>query len=426
MNTEDHNSNINHDRYRYLPILSLVLLIALAALTLKIYRQRPPKNLRQKLASFQLTLQLIPEYYENIDEDQLFEAAMKGVVDILDDPYSSYFSPEQLKQSDIAAEGEFGGVGIHAAPSNGNALIVRVIANGPGDAAGLKQGDIITEADGDLAETIGFQKLISIIRGRPDTPVDLTIKSPETGEEKEVTIVRELIDVAPVERKILNNNTALLEFKGFNKRSVEALKKELHYLSEEAQINALILDLRDNPGGLLNTAVEIADMFLPDGRIVALEYAGKEPRKEEFFASEDILLPTEIPMAIIVNERSASAAELLSGALQSYGRAKIIGTNTVGKGSVDSIFSLPDGSGLGLKIAHYIVGDDMRIEGVGIEPDIVIGEMPELSEMPDWDERKKWLKKYEEMRELQENHALEYLEQEIGGDEHEKNDQQKN
>ncbi len=414
MNNNDHRKEIKfYYRYRHLPILSLILLIALAALTVRIHLQRPSRDMRRKLASFQVALELIPEHYPHTSRDDLFQSAMQGIIDSLDDPYSRYLTPQQLRHSDAEAEGQFGGIGIRVAPLNGEAVILELMPDGSAGEANVQPGDIIIKVENHAVADMSFQEVVSAIRGKPGTKVNITFKNPKTDEVKQKDLERRMLEASPIQSEIIDDNIGIIRLPSFNLLNIQRLREELLNLLD-APIDALIVDLRDNPGGLLDAAVDIADMFIDSGRIVAVEYAGEKTEKDEFFATEDIVIPKDMPLAILVNGRSASAAELLAGSLQSLNRATVIGTNTFGKGSVDSIFTLPDGSGLVLKIASYIVGEDIKVEGEGVTPDLVVGEIPSPLELYEEEERREWMQKYREAMEIQEKKAVEYLVNIIG------------
>ncbi len=408
------NRNERYGKYRYLPFLSLLLLAAIAALGLRLHLMRPPADLRRKLASFRSALELIPEHYEDVDRDRLFEAAMRAVIESLDDPYSRYLTPSQLRQADAEVEGRFGGVGIQVSSANGEAVIVELMPEGAAQQTDLSPGDIIVNVNGREVETMSFQELISSIRGRPGTTVSLTVRRPETGEKSSDELERRLLDLAPVQWEFLPDGIALVQFRRFSVRSVADLREVLEEIRDEDGAKALILDLRDNPGGLLSAAVQIADMFLTGGRIVGMK-STKDGAEEETYATESTLFDPELPMVVLVNERSASASELLAGALQGRGRATVIGTNTVGKGVVDSLFSLPDGSGLVLKVADYTVGDDIAVEGKGIEPDIPAGELPPPPDTPGMEEIREWLQLSRQARAEQKQRAVEFLKEKRDG-----------
>ncbi len=351
---------------------------------------------------------MIPEHYPDTDDEQLFEAAMRGIIESLDDPYSRYLSPTQLHKADETVEGRFGGVGIQVRPVNGEALITGLIPGGAAEEASISSGNIIVKVNDTPAVDLTFQELVSAIRGKPGTTVDITLLDPETGEEKLFRLERTLLELAPVKWELLQDGIGFLRLQSFDAQSVAGIRQAWRDMNAERRVDALILDLRDNPGGLLEVAVLVADMFLEEGPIVSVK-ATKAGVIEEFRAEATTMVGTALPMAVLVDEGSASAAEILAGALQSHQRATVIGVNTVGKGSVDTLFGLPDGSGLALKVATYVAGKDMIIEGKGIEPDIISGELPPAPHRPDEKQVSEWIQKYVEAKSDQKERAFRFL-----------------
>ncbi len=400
--------NNNTYRHRYLPILSLALLAAVAAYGLRLYLLRPPEDIRRKTASFQVTLELIREYHPEIDTDRLFHAAMQSIIQGLNDPYSRYLTPAELQAAGVEIRGQFGGVGIRISPANGEAVIVGIVPGGAAQEAGIEPGDMIVSIDGVETSRMSFHELVSTVRGRPGTRVNIAVRKHDTEEEESHELRRTRLDTAPMQLQMVENGIAMIRLQEFSARTVGQLREILAEALREDAMKALILDLRDNPGGLLEVAVDIADMFLPEGRIATVRSLARGEDRE-IRARRTTLLPVEMPMAVLVNERSASASELLAGALQSHGRAGILGTGTVGKGAIESLFELPDGSGLALKVAVYTAGDDVAIESTGITPDIVVGEMPPPPPEPDPEQLREWLEKYRLARAQQQERAVEYI-----------------
>ncbi len=412
MKTENRSKHVDN---RYLPILSLALLGAVAGLALRLHLARPPAHIRRKVAAFQSALEVISLHYEDIDLDVLFQGAMHGLVEGLGDPYSRYLSRSELEQADAEVEGRFGGVGVVVQPAEGAIVIIELLPGGAAMQADLSPGDRIVGVDGMETVDMPFAEVVSSIRGRPGTRVRLTVKERDSGEEKTLELERRMLDLAPVEWELMPGGIGMIRLRSFSIRSTVHFREALDSLLEDGGMKALILDLRDNPGGLLDASVTIADMFLSGGRIVGVKGANK--RDDRVYEAKDgAVIPTDLPMAVLVNERSASASELLAGALQSNRRAAIIGTGTVGKGAVDSLFELPDGSGLVLKVADYTVGDDIKVEGRGIEPDMAVGEMPPPPYAAGVEELHEWILRHRQARQDQERHAVEYLREMLAAD----------
>jgi len=397
-------------QYRYLPWLSLLLCVLTGVWLVKYYLFRPPKEHRDRVTSFDLALEFIPDYYDGeVDEDKLYEAAMKAMIDSLDDPHSFYMNRYQVTHTDTQIEGEFGGVGVVIGPGDGVAIVTEVMADGPGAKAGLKAGDLIVAVDGKEVAEMSFIELVSRVRGKIGTEVQLTIKRADAGERETVKVTRDKITLETVTWEMLDGGVGYVQVRSqFDAHTEENIREALEELVKDDALKAVLLDLRGNTGGLLEQAVGIVDMFLAEGVIVSIESRNKEERAS-FDAKAETVIPVDLPMAILVDSRSASASEVVAGALQAQKRATLVGANTFGKGAVNRVFGLPDGSGVLLTVAHYTVGDGQEIEGKGLEPDVKVGKMPPLPDGNDTKARQEWLAAYNAAQKEQFDRAVELL-----------------
>lgn len=317
--------------------------------------------------------EIINRYYvepENIDDDALNEGAVRGIVAALNDPYSSYLSPEayELEQTDY--QGSFGGIGAQVSVNKDNRpIIVAPLDGTPAAEAGIKTGDIILEVDGVSTDTITLLEAINMIRGEIGTNVTLTILHEGESVPVEITLVRAEIN-APTVKSEMIDDIAYIQIMSFNEKTNEQVEAALESFDLD-NTSGIILDLRDNPGGLVTAVVDVASHFIKDGVVITL-------RDNEGNTQSKSVNPngtyTELPMVVLVNEYSASGSEVLSGVLQDYGRATIAGKTTFGKGSYDSFFPLSDGSAIYLTIGRWLTPNGREIEGQGITPDYELTE----------------------------------------------------
>ena len=331
----------------------------------------------EEFSKVQIVESIIKEnYLEDVEEDKLMDGQLKGLVQSLDDPYSQYLTPEEYEDLNQQTSGEYGGIGVIVTPGDDNLItVVSPIKGTPGEKAGLKPEDKIISVEGQEFMADEMDKAVKIMKGEPNTDVTLTImrKSKDGGNETfDVDITREKIRLETVETEILDGNIGYVNIASFDELTYEDFKEELDNL-EEQEVEGLVVDLRNNPGGLLDVTADIADEFLGEGVIV---YTENKNGEKEYYNSEKSKI--DLPLVVLVNEGSASASEILSGAIKDYGRGELIGTKTFGKGVVQRISELPsnDGSAIKLTISEYFTPNGTNIHGVGIEPDIVV-ELPD-------------------------------------------------
>jgi carboxyl-terminal processing protease len=314
------------------------------------------------------------DYIAKVDVTELYQAAMKGMVNSLGDKYSAYLSPSEYGLVLDEMRGEFTGVGISIARTGRLPLVMDVQPDGPADRAGVKRGDVIARVDGEDVAGMPLDKVASIIRGAAGTQVVLALRRPSTGAMLEVKLVRRTMVLPAVSWRMLEGGIGLLTIPSFDRHAARGVKGALAELQKQ-ELKGLILDLRGDPGGLLDQAAEVCDMFLDEGVIISMrgEHVASDSVLE---ATPGLALSPSVPMVVLVDEETASAAEITSGALQALGRASVVGTGTVGKGSVTDVHPLADGSGLMLTVARYELAGGKPVEGVGIRPDVVTGEVP--------------------------------------------------
>lgn len=334
---------------------------------------------RRKAAELRSALGLINAYYvegEAAGLDALTESALVGMIENLD-PYSEYLNFDRLKQLDEETSQEFGGIGVQVEMRDAFLTVIAPIAGSPGERAGLLRGDRIIGVDGKSIEGFDISEAISGLKGKPGTLVAILIERSGNDESFEVEVIRELIEVDNVHgAELLGSGIGYLRISQFGKRTGDEMVTAIESLLDQG-MKALTIDLRNNPGGLLDVAVEVVEKFVPKGQLVVYTKGRHEAMNEEWHAqsSGD---PYGFPIAILVNPGSASASEIVAGAMKDSGRAKLVGAKTYGKGSVQSILPLSGNSGLKLTTAKYYTPGGYVIHENGIEPDVVIEVSPEV------------------------------------------------
>jgi carboxyl-terminal processing protease len=318
------------------------------------------------------------DYVEETDNRTLIYGAIKGMLDTLD-PHSSFMSPEVYKEMQMETKGKFEGLGIVIEKREGILTVVSPIEDTPAFKAGIQSGDNIIKIDGESTEKMSLNEAAMKMRGPKGTKVTITITRKGLTKPKDITIVRDIIPLKSVRHEELEKGIGYIRITQFNEGTATDFEKALEKLGvlNGAPLKGLILDLRNNPGGLLDQAVKVADTFISSGVIVSIEGRNKEQRMK-FSAHTDGTV-VDYPLVVLVNGGSASGSEILAGALQDNGRALILGTQTFGKGSVQTIFPLKDGSGLKLTTARYYTPSGRSIQAMGIMPSITVpySEVPE-------------------------------------------------
>ncbi|MGB9766404.1 MAG: S41 family peptidase [Sulfurihydrogenibium sp.] len=324
----------------------------------------------QIIRTYTDVLKLVEDnYVEPTDPKKLLYGSLRGLLSSLD-PYSTFFTPEEFKEFTSETQGEFGGVGMEVTMENNKLLVVSPIEDTPAFKAGIKPGDWIVEIDGEPTDKMTLFQAVKKLRGKPGTKVTLTIFRKGVDKPFKVELIRDLIKVKSVKTKELENGKiGYIRLTQFQENSAQEFEKALLAFRNK---EGIIIDLRNNPGGLLTSAVSIASMLLPKGKLIVYTQ-GRDPKnKEEFYSQSDPIVDKKVPIAVIVNKGSASASEILTGALKDNNRAIIVGDTTFGKASVQTLIPLPDGSGIKLTIAHYYTPSGNLIMNKGITPDIIV------------------------------------------------------
>ena len=305
---------------------------------------------------------------EQKSDEELFYGAMKGMVAAWGDPYSRFVDPDELKQEEIDIEGEYGGLGIYIGSRDGKILVISPIEGTPAHEVGLEPMDEIVKVNDEVVLGWNINDVVKMLRGEPGTNVTVWVRREGHDELLRFDITRELIKIESVSQKRLTNDIAYIRIKHFTQKTAEEMLSALK-VAGETKAKGLVLDLRNNPGGLLDASVAVADYFLDGGEIVSIR--GRVDKANEIFTAKPGTA-FDGPMAVLINEGSASASEIVAGALKDRERAVLVGEKSFGKGSVQTLFRLPDGSGLFVTIAKYYTPSGVMIDGVGVEPDIVV------------------------------------------------------
>jgi carboxyl-terminal processing protease len=327
----------------------------------------------EELKTFSEVLTQIQKHYvEEVKPKDLVQGAIRGMLSTLD-PHSAYMTPEMYKEIQVETKGEFGGVGIQIGIKDNRLAVIAPIEGTPAQKAGIKAGDFITKVNDETTKDLTLMDAVQKMRGPKGTKVSLTIQRDGTPEPLVFTLVRDIIKIESVRTKVIENNIGYVRLTQFQESTGKDLSRALKQFREQ-KMNSVVLDLRNNPGGLLTAAVEVSEQFVGPGKLIVY-IKGRDGRKDEYVSRlKD--QPEEYPMIVLVNEGSASASEIVAGALQDWGRAVVIGTTTFGKGSVQTILPLTDGSGLRLTTAKYYTPKGRSIQSTGISPDIVVKPQP--------------------------------------------------
>ena len=309
------------------------------------------------------------DYVEEVSDGKLIEAAINGVLTSLD-PHSSYMNPENFKDMQVTTKGEFGGLGIEVTMDNGFVKVVSPIDDTPASKAGVKPGDVITHLDGDPVLGMTLQEAVDKMRGPVDTQIKLTIAR-QGVEPFDLTLTRAVIKIQSVKSKV-ENDVGYIRITSFNEQTETGLETAISDIKakEGDKLKGYVLDLRNNPGGLLDQAVSVSDAFLDKGEIVSTR--GRKPEVAQRFNAKGGDLTDNAPLVVLINSGSASASEIVAGALQDHHRAIVMGTTSFGKGSVQTIIPLSNHGAMRLTTARYFTPSGRSIQGKGIEPDIEV------------------------------------------------------
>ena len=362
----DSQRKINHMTRKSLIIFFSVLIFYIPV----VYSSE--NDIYKKIDLFGEVLEKInKEYVDDINQSESMDSAINGLLQSLD-PYSAYMSPQIFNEMQTETSGEFGGLGIEVSMESGVVKVISPIDDTPASRAGIKAGDYIVKIDNTQVQGKSLSEAVELMRGPVGTSIELTIR--RRGEKKALNfiIVREIIEIQSVKADVLEKNVGYIRLTSFNENSGEQIKEKIKELENKKKVKAYILDLRNNPGGLLSQAIRITDYFLDNGEIVSTK-SRKASENKKWFAKEGDLTKGKT-LIVMINYGSASASEIVAGALKDHKRAILIGENSFGKGSVQSIIPLKNNGAIRLTVAKYYLPSGKSISEVGVSPDIEIDE----------------------------------------------------
>jgi len=329
-------------------------------------------NIYDKIDVFSEVLEKInQEYVDDVDQSKSMDAAINGLLQSLD-PYSAYMTPESFESMQTETSGEFGGLGIEVGMEAGVVKVISPIDNTPASKAGLKAGDYIVKIGGTQVQGKTLTEAVDLMRGPVGSSLEITVR--RIGKKKALVfnITREIIKVQSVKSKIIDNNVGYIRLTSFNENSSQQIKNAISKFNKNKNLNSFILDLRNNPGGLLSQAIKISDFFLENGEIVSTKSKRSSENRKWFAKKGDLIDGKSI--IVLINYGSASASEIVAGALKDHKRAIIIGENSYGKGSVQSIIPLKNKGAIRLTVSKYYLPSGKSISEIGITPDIEVEE----------------------------------------------------
>ena len=329
-------------------------------------------DIYKKIDLFSEVLEKInKEYVEEIDQSEAMDSAINGVLQSLD-PYSAYMSPEMLKEMQTETSGKFGGLGIEVGMEAGVVKVISPLDNSPASRVGVKAGDYIVKINNIQVQGKTLTEAVELMRGPVGSELEITVRRKGVRKALTFKIIREIIQVQSVKSKIIDNSVGYLRLTSFNENTGDQVKKIINTYKKEGKVKSYILDLRNNPGGLLSQAIRISDFFLENGEIVSTK-SRKESENRKWFAKKGDLINGET-LVVLINYGSASASEIVAGALQDHKRAILVGESTYGKGSVQSIIPLQNKGAIRLTVSKYYLPSGESISDVGVTPDIEVDE----------------------------------------------------
>jgi len=356
---------------KFLGYIITIFTVILFNTSSKIYAENTDK-LYDKIDLFSEVLEKIQnEYVEEIDQAETMDSAINGVLQSLD-PYSAYMNPKIFEESQTETSGKFGGLGIEVSMESGVVKVIAPIDNTPAARAGVKAGDYIVKINNEQVQGKSLMEAVNLMRGPVGSSIEITVRRKGLKKAKIFKIVREVIEIKSVVSKQVDKKVGYLRLRAFNENSSEQLNEEISEIEKNKKIIGYILDLRNNPGGLLSQAVKISDFFLDDGEIVSTK--GRKSRdNRKYFAKKGDKINGK-PLIVLINNGSASASEIVAGALQDQKRAILLGETSFGKGSVQSIIPLKNRGAIRLTVSKYYLPSGKSISEVGVEPDIKVEE----------------------------------------------------
>ena len=311
------------------------------------------------------------EYVEEVDQSDTMDAAINGVLQSLD-PYSSYMSPKNLEEMQTETKGEFGGLGIEVGMEAGVVKVISPLDNSPAEREGVKAGDYIVKINDTQVQGKTLNEAVELMRGPVGSTLEITVRRVGLRKSLVFNITREIIQVASVKSEVLDGKIGYIRLTSFNENSDDQIKKKIKEFKKNKKIEGYILDLRNNPGGLLGQAIKISDFFLDDGEIVSTK-GRKKNENQKWFAKEGDIINGKA-LIVLINKGSASASEIVAGALKDHKRAVLVGEKSYGKGSVQSIIPLKNRGAIRLTISKYYLPSGKSISEVGVTPDITVEE----------------------------------------------------
>ena len=350
----------------------IIFFILLNLFLVKNFLSASEENIYDKIDLFGEVLNKInKEYVEEIDQSEAMDAAINGVLQSLD-PYSAYMSPESFENMQTETSGEFGGLGIEVSMEAGVVKVISPLDDSPAYEAGVKAGDYIVKINNIQVQGKTLNEAVEIMRGPVGSDIEITVRRKGVKKALVFNITRKIIKVRSVKSKIIDNNIGYIRLTAFNENSSNQIKKKINEFHKNENIEKFILDLRNNPGGLLSQAIKITDFFLSSGEIVSTK-SRQENENRKWFAQAGDILNGET-LVVLINNGSASASEIVAGALKDHKRAILVGENSYGKGSVQSIIPLRNKGAIRLTISKYYLPSGESISEVGVSPDIVVAE----------------------------------------------------
>ena len=350
----------------------IIFFILLNLFLVKNFLSASEENIYDKIDLFGEVLNKInKEYVEEIDQSEAMDAAINGVLQSLD-PYSAYMSPESFENMQTETSGEFGGLGIEVSMEAGVVKVISPLDDSPAYEAGVKAGDYIVKINDIQVQGKTLNEAVEIMRGPVGSDIEITVRRKGVKKALVFNITRKIIKVRSVKSKIIDNNIGYIRLTAFNENSSNQIKKKINEFNKNENIEKFILDLRNNPGGLLSQAIKIADFFLSSGEIVSTK-SRQENENRKWFAQAGDILNGET-LVVLINNGSASASEIVAGALKDHKRAILVGENSYGKGSVQSIIPLRNKGAIRLTISKYYLPSGESISEVGVSPDIIVTE----------------------------------------------------
>ena len=353
-------------------IYSTFLIILLSLSISKYAYSANDDDIYKKIDLFSEVLDKInKEYVEDINQSEVMDAAINGVLQSLD-PYSAYMSPESFQNMQTETSGEFGGLGIEVSMEAGVVKVISPIDESPADEVGVKAGDYIVKINEHQVQGKTLTEAVDLMRGPVGSDIEITVRRKGVKKAIVFKITREIIKIQSVKSKKINDNIGYIRLTAFNENSSSQIKKKINEFTKDKKIKGYILDLRNNPGGLLSQAIKISDFFLTNGEIVSTK-SRKESENRRWFANKGDIINGKV-LIVLINYGSASASEIVAGALKDNKRAILLGENTYGKGSVQSIIHLKNNGAIRLTISKYYLPSGKSISEVGITPDIEVAE----------------------------------------------------